>query len=66
MRIKVENFNIEVSAELTDEHPKFYKSTHIIYNFYGTDLDEAKLTKAVDLSFDKYLANDSILLLAID
>ncbi len=54
MRIDVEDFNIEVSAELTEEHPKHYKSTHIIYNFFGNDLNEAKLEKAVNLSFDRY------------
>mgnify|MGYP000211949927 CR=1 FL=1 len=54
MRIDVDGITIEVTAELTDEHPKIYKSTHIIYNFYGENLNEEKLTKAVELSFEKY------------
>jgi len=54
MRLKVDKFVIDISAELTAEHPKYYKSTHIVYNFHGADLNQDKLTKAVNLSFDKY------------
>ncbi len=54
MRIAVDGITIVVTAELTDEHPKIYKSTHISYHFSGNDLDQAKLTKAVNLSVDRY------------
>ena len=53
MRVFPESFEIVVQAELTEEHPKFYKSTHIIYKFKG-DIDIEKLNKAVDLSYNKY------------
>ena len=54
MHLEVDDFSIEVTGKLSDEHPKYYKSTRIIYNFTGKNLNEEKLTKAVDLSFDKY------------
>jgi len=54
MRVTVDKVNIHVSAELTEEHPKIYKKTHIVYTFTGQHLDEAKLEKAVNLSFDRY------------
>ena len=54
MRIEVAGVQIHVSADLTDEHPKIYKKTHIVYTFIGQNLDEAKLEKAVNLSFDRY------------
>ncbi|WP_066759730.1 OsmC family protein [Crocinitomix algicola] len=54
MRIDVSNVSIEVSAELTDEHPKTYKNTHIVYTFQGKNLPEDKIKKAVDLSVNKY------------
>lgn len=54
MRVEVDEVNIHVSADLTDEHPKIYKKTHIVYTFTGQNLDETKLEKAVHLSFDRY------------
>lgn len=54
MRLEVDDFAIDVSGELTEEHPKMYHSTHIIYTFSGANLDQEKLEKAVNLSFDKY------------
>jgi len=54
MRIAVDGITIEVTAELTDEHPKIYKSTHIVYTFDGDNLDHDKIAKAVKLSLDKY------------
>lgn len=54
MRVTVDGITIEVTAELTDEHPKIYKNTHIVYSFTGKSLDQEKITKAVELSFDRY------------
>ena len=54
MRIEVEDFNIVVEGELTEEHPKHYTSMHIIYEFKGKDLPPDKLKKAIELSQDKY------------
>lgn len=54
MRAEPEDFNIIVEAELTEEHPKFYHKVHVAYHFYGTDLKEDKITKAVNLSVDTY------------
>lgn len=54
MKVDLEDFNVVVSAELTEEHPKVYKSMHIVYQFKGNDLDPEKLKKAIDLSQEKY------------
>ncbi|HKJ40917.1 MAG TPA: OsmC family protein, partial [Sunxiuqinia sp.] len=54
MRVKVDEFDIDIEADMTEEHPKHYYKVHIIYKFKGQDLDEAKLKKAVDLSQDRY------------
>jgi putative redox protein len=54
MKLKVDNFKIDTIAELTDEHPKYYKEVRIEYHFYGSNLDEKKLQRAVSLSFEKY------------
>ena len=54
MRLKVESFYIDVEAELTDEHPKYYHKVAMTYHFFGPDLDKDKLQKAIDLSVEKY------------
>lgn len=54
MKLEVDEFTIETSANLTDEHPKFYDTVTIEYHFHGSNLKEQKLQKAVDLSVEKY------------
>ncbi|SDB61173.1 putative redox protein [Flavobacteriaceae bacterium MAR_2010_188] len=54
MRVKVSDFRIEVTGELTDEDPKYYHTVSVEYHFFGADLPQEKLQKAVDLSVEKY------------
>lgn len=54
MRAEVDDMEINVSGELTDEHPKFYHKVTLEYIFYGKDLKKDKIEKAIQLSADKY------------
>ena len=54
MNEKIDDFKIEVSGELTEEHPKFYHSVKVDYHFYGSDLNKKKCERAVNLSVEKY------------
>ncbi|WBU90535.1 OsmC family protein [Cellulophaga omnivescoria] len=54
MKLDVDEFTIETIANLTDEHPKYYDAVTIEYHFHGSNLDEKKLQRAVDLSVEKY------------
>ncbi|MGB5648211.1 OsmC family protein [Muriicola sp.] len=54
MKLEVDKFHIETIANLTEEHPKFYDEVKVEYHFYGSNLDEKKLQRAVDLSVEKY------------
>lgn len=54
MKLEVTDFKIETLASLTEEHPKIYDNVSIEYHFYGNNLDETKLQRAVDLSIEKY------------
>lgn len=54
MRVHIEDLNIKVEADLTDEHPKTYSYIKVIYEFKGKDLPMEKLDKAVKLSEEKY------------
>lgn len=52
-RIKVEDFEINISAEMTEEHPKVYTKMHVEYVFYG-EMSEKDVERAIDLSLTKY------------
>lgn len=54
MKLEVDTFKIETNANLTSEHPKYYDKVTMSFYFYGDDLNEKKLQKAVDLSVEKY------------
>ena len=54
MRVEYDEFEVKVDAVLTDEHPKYYHTVIVDYHFYGTNLKEGKIKKAVDLSVEKY------------
>ncbi|MDZ7612597.1 MAG: OsmC family protein [Flavobacteriaceae bacterium] len=54
MRIEVEGIEIDVQADLTEEHPTYYNKVKVIYKFYGKDFENEKIEKAVKLSQEKY------------
>lgn len=53
MRIDPEEFHIDVDAEMSDEHPKIFKTIHVKYIF-KSDAPREKLEKAVNLSQERY------------
>ena len=54
MKIYPAEFNVRVDGNVTENHPKQYNSMHIIYEFKGDNLPKDKLTRAIELSQDKY------------
>lgn len=54
MRVAIDDLDITVQAELTDEEPSLYSAMHIIYDFKGQNLPYEKLKRAVELSQEKY------------
>jgi len=54
MKVKIADFKMDCYGDLTDEHPKYYHNVSIEYHFYGENLEQEKIEKAVNLSVDKY------------
>ena len=54
MKVTNYDFKMEVTGELTEEHPKYYHKVKLDYHFYGINLNEKKIKKSVDLSVEKY------------
>lgn len=54
MKEPIEDFHMDVQADMTEEHPKTYKAIHLVYRFSGRGLTEKNIQKAVRLSREKY------------
>ena len=54
MKTPFSDLSIDITASLTDEHPKIYKEVKITYKIKLADADRSKMEKAVKLSEEKY------------
>ncbi len=54
MKVGFSDLSIDISASLTDEHPKVYKEVKITYKIKIAEADQPKMEKAVKLSEEKY------------
>ncbi|MDA3839422.1 MAG: OsmC family protein [Candidatus Delongbacteria bacterium] len=55
MHIEYNKLELSAETEYTEDHPKVFKDILIKYNFEGdTNLDTAKIKRAVELSMTKY------------
>jgi putative redox protein len=66
MRVELDDFNVIVEGDLTEEHPKQYYKMNVIYEFKGTDLPLEKLKKAVSLSEETYCGVNALYKKAIE
>lgn len=53
-RIKVEDFEINITSDVAEEHPQVFTKIHVEYVFYGKDLPVVDIERAIDLSQNKY------------
>jgi len=61
MRVELDGFEVQLSADQTDEHPKVFRGIHIKYIFRGKDLPMDKIQKAVTLSEERYCGVSAML-----
>lgn len=54
MRLKIDTFEIDVSGELTETHPKMYKEINLKITIKCATIDHQKIERAVHLAIDKY------------
>lgn len=60
-RVKIDKFEMYISADVTDEHPKVYTKAHIEYVFYGRDIQEKDVERAIELSQNTYCSVTAML-----
>jgi putative redox protein len=60
-RVQLAGFEMKVTGQEREEHPKTFTDIHVEYIFYGDDLNPADLERAIELSTTKYCAVSAIL-----
>jgi putative redox protein len=53
-RVKLDDFEINISAEMTEEHPKVFTKIDLEYVFYGQDIKAKDVERAIELSQTTY------------
>ena len=66
MKEKVHRFEISLEAETSEEHPKVFTQIHLTYKFWGEDLKEENISKAISLSQEKYCSVSAMLKKTVD
>jgi putative redox protein len=60
-RQEVKDFQVKVTAERSDQHPKVFTSAVIEYHLVGVDIAENAVTRAMELSADAYCPAQAML-----
>ncbi len=53
-RVKLDDFEINISAEMTEEHPRVFTKIDLEYVFYGDNIAEKDIERSIELSQTKY------------
>lgn len=60
-RVKLDGFEMNLTAEESDEHPKIFTRINIEYIFYGRDIQSKDVERAIELSTTKYCSVSKML-----
>ncbi|MGC9512055.1 MAG: OsmC family protein [Fidelibacterota bacterium] len=53
-RMNFDRFAMDIEAERAGEHPKVFTKIHVVYKFWGNELSEKSITRAIELSETRY------------
>jgi putative redox protein len=53
-RVPLAGFDMNVTAEETEDHPKVFTSMHLEYVFHGNGINVTDVERAIELSLTKY------------
>lgn len=66
MRESFNRFEVEIEAEMTDEHPKVYTKIEVIFKIWGEGIKESNLQRAIELSEERYCGVTAMLKNSVD
>ena len=53
-RVNLDDFEINIETEVSEEHPQVFTKLHLEYVFYGKDINAKDVERAIELSQTKY------------
>jgi len=65
-RIKLDGYEINLTADATEDYPQVYTKIHIEYIFYGEGIPVKDVEKAIELSQTKYCGVTAMLKKAME
>jgi putative redox protein len=65
-RALLDDFEINIKSEISEEHPKVFTKIDLEYVFYGKELNVKDIERAIELSQTKYCAVTAMLEKAIE
>ena len=65
-KIDFNDFEINISAEMANEHPKVYTKINVEYVVYGNNIQEKDVERAIELSSTKYCAVSQMLKASVE
>ncbi len=61
MRVPFASLVVRVTGELTEDHPKIYKTIHVVYEVASPEENREAIVRAVELSTTKYCGVSAML-----
>lgn len=65
-RVQLDDFEINISAQMTEDHPKVFTKIDLEYVFYGENIAEKDVERAIDLSQNSYCGITAMLRKAVE
>lgn len=66
MREQVTGYKMEINSERASEHPAVFTKIHLKYIIYGSEIKPENVTKAIELSMNKYCSVSAMLKESVD
>ena len=60
-KVEYESFDMEVTAEQTNTHPKMFKTIELIYRFKANEDDKKHILRAIELSMGQFCGVSAML-----
>jgi putative redox protein len=65
-KIKVDEFEMNIAADVQETHPQVYTKIHLEYVFYGNEIPKEAVERAIELSQKTYCSVTAMLQKAVD
>ncbi|QQS34900.1 MAG: OsmC family protein [Ignavibacteriales bacterium] len=65
-KVKMDSFEMNITAELAETHPQVFTDINLEYLFYGDDIQEKDVERAIDLSINTYCAVTAMLIKSVN